>query len=54
MTLPALEFDIISEHGQYRCNDWINNRNDLGLSVDKLEVGQKFKNKFECINIIKC
>jgi len=39
MTLPAPEFDIISGHDQYRCNDWINNHSDLGLSIDELEVG---------------
>lgn len=54
MTPLTPEFDIISGHDQYRCSDQINSHSDLGLSVDELEIEQKFKNKFECITVVKC
>lgn len=54
MTPLAPEFDIMSGHDQYRCSDQINSHSDLGLSVDELKIGQKFKNKFERITVVKC
>lgn len=54
MTPLTPEFDIISGYDQYRCSDQINSHSDLGLSVDELESEQKFKNKFECITVVKC
>ena len=53
MTPPTFEFKVVSGDDQYRCNDQANNNMHSGLSDDELEVGKKFKDKFECINAVK-
>jgi hypothetical protein len=53
MTLRASKFKVVSVDEQYGCNDWANSCRHLGLSIDKLEVGRKFRDKNKCIHTVK-
>jgi hypothetical protein len=54
MIVPAaLEFKVLSVDDQYGCNDKTNSHRHLDLSFDELKDGKQFKDKFECITIVK-
>jgi len=53
MTPSTLEFEVVNGHDQYQCNDWVMIYRHSGLSGDELNVGQTFRDKSECIIIVK-
>ena len=42
MTPSTFEFQVMSMHNQYICNDQTSSYKHLGLTIDELKVGQKF------------
>jgi hypothetical protein len=53
MTPSTFEFQVMSMHNQYICNDQTSSYKHLGLTIDELKVGQKFWDKFEHIIAVK-
>lgn len=53
MAPPTPEFKVVSVDDHHGCNDWADSRKHLNLLVNELEVRKTFKDKSECVNVIK-
>lgn len=53
MTPPTPEFENVSREAQATCSDWSSSRRLLGILDDDLKVGQQFRDKSQCITVVK-
>jgi hypothetical protein len=53
MTPFTSKFEVVNVDDQYGCNDWADSRRHSSLLVDELEVRKRFRDQFECVNVVK-
>ncbi|GFY91240.1 hypothetical protein Acr_07g0014360 [Actinidia rufa] len=53
MTSPTPEFEDVGREAQATCNDWACNHRLSSISDDDLQIGQQFRDKSQCIIVVK-